>query len=158
MKILKPDIGISEKHLNISAEILSILLADEVVLYTKTRNFHWNVSGHSFMEIHKLFQSQYSETEENIDLIAERINKLGEKTIGTMQEFLEITRLKEKPKKYPLQMEMILELLNDHETIAKAIRKDVAICSAKDIGTADFLTALLEQHETTCWILRRYLS
>ena len=67
---MKPQIGISEKHLSVSIEMLSIILADEMVLYVKTRKFHWNVSGESFMELHKLFQNQYTELEETIDLIA----------------------------------------------------------------------------------------
>lgn len=157
---MKPQIGITEKHLNISIELLSILLADEMLLYVKTRKFHWNVSGESFMELHKLFQSQYAELEETIDLIAERISKLGGKTIGTMHEFNSLTRLKELPNKYPLQKEMIKELLADYETLIVHIRKDIEASNdkSKDAGTIDFLTGVMEQHETTAWILRRYLN
>lgn len=157
---MKPEIGITEKKLGKSILILSAILADEVTLYTKTRKFHWNVSGESFMELHKLFQAQYTELEESIDLTAERINKLGGHTIGTMKEFLQITRLKETPDKYPSQTEMIRELLRDHESVVVELRKNIDECSEKikDSGTADFLTGLMEQHETTAWILRRYLN
>lgn len=157
---MKPQIGITEKHLSISIELLSILLADEMLLYVKTRKFHWNVSGESFMELHKLFQNQYTELEEIIDLIAERISKLGGKTIGTMHEFNSLTRLKESPNKYPLQKEMIKELLTDYEALIIHIRKDIETSNEKnkDAGTIDFLTSVMEQHETTAWILRRYLN
>jgi starvation-inducible DNA-binding protein len=157
---MKKEIGISEKHLNISITLLSALLADEMTLYVKTRKFHWNVSGASFMELHKLFQAQYSELEETIDAIAERISKLGGKAIGTMKEFLELSRIKESPKKYPVQKEMLKELLADYDTIIVQLRKDIEECSEKnnDAGTTDFLTAILQQHETTAWVLRRYLS
>lgn len=157
---MKPEIGITEKNLGKSIDLLSIVLADEMTLYVKTRKFHWNVSGESFMELHKLFQSQYTELEETIDLIAERINKLGGKTIGTMKEFAELTRLKEAPGKYPNQKEMMKELLCDHEAVIIELRKDIAVCNEKnkDAGTTDFLTGLLEQHESTAWILRRYLN
>lgn len=157
---MKPQIGISEKHLSVSIEMLSIILADEMVLYVKTRKFHWNVSGESFMELHKLFQNQYSELEETIDLIAERIGKLGGKTIGTMHEFANLTRLKESPNKYPNQKDMMKELLEDYETLIVEIRKDIETCNEKnkDAGTVDFLTAVMEQHESTAWILRRYLN
>ena len=74
---MKPSIGITEKNLSKSTTILSQLLADEMLLYVKTRKFHWNVSGNSFMELHKLFQEQYIQIEETADLIAERITKLG---------------------------------------------------------------------------------
>lgn len=157
---MKPEIGISEKNLGKSIKLLSIILSDEMTLYIKTRKFHWNVSGESFMELHKLFQSQYTELEETIDLVAERINKLGGKTIGTMKEFCELSRLKESPDKYPSQKEMMKELLGDHEKVIIELRKDIEECNEKnkDAGTTDFLTGLMEQHETTAWILRRYLN
>ncbi|MCF8449068.1 MAG: DNA starvation/stationary phase protection protein [Taibaiella sp.] len=157
---MKPEIGITEKNLNKSVVLLSVILSDEMTLYIKTRKFHWNVSGDSFMEIHKLFQSQYTELEETIDLVAERINKLGSKTIGTMKEFSQLSRLKESPDKYPVRKEMMKELLADHESMTVALRKDIEECNdkSKDAGTADFLTGLLQQHETTSWILRRYLD
>jgi starvation-inducible DNA-binding protein len=156
---MKPNIGISENHLKNSIDLLAKSLADEVTLYTKIRKFHWNVACENFMEMHKLFQAQYTELEETIDEIAERINKLGGKTMGTMSEFLEITSIKEAPNVYPNHKEMLVELLDDHETIIKEFRKYIdASNENKDAGTADFFTGLLQQHETLAWILRRYLS
>ncbi len=156
---MAPKIGISEKNLGNSIKLLSTILADEMTLYIKTRKFHWNVSGESFMELHKLFQGQYTELEETVDLVAERISKLGGKTIGTMKEFVHHSRIKESPDKYPSQKEMLKELLENHEAIVIQLRKDIIECSDKnkDAGTADFLTGLMEQHESTAWILRRYL-
>jgi starvation-inducible DNA-binding protein len=156
---MKPSIGLSEESMHASVKLLSLLLSDEVMLYTKTRNYHWNVSGESFMELHKLFQSQYTELEETIDSVAERVGKMGGKSIGTMKEFLEQTRLKEYPGQYGTQNDMMLDLLNDHETLAVEIRKDVETSAKnKDAGTADFFTGILEQYETTAWVLRRYLN
>ncbi len=157
---MTPKIGISEKELNKSIELLSVVLADEMTLYVKTRKFHWNVCGESFMELHKLFQAQYTELEETIDLVAERIGKLGGKTIGTIKEFSALSRVKESPGKYPSQKDMLKELLSDNELVIVQLRKDIEETSNKnkDAGTADFLTGLMEQHETTAWKLRRYLS
>lgn len=157
---MKPNIGITEKNLNAINDILSIVLADEVTIYTKTRKFHWNVSGESFMELHKLFENQYKITEESIDLVAERIGKLGGKTIGTMSEFAKLTKIKEHPNKYPTSKAMLKELLDDHETVIVQLRKFVDTCDEKhnDAGTADFLTGLMEEHETIAWTLRRYLN
>src|SRR5258708_11017631 len=112
---MQPNIGIPENKLKSITSILSIVLSDEMTLYVKTRKFHWNVSGESFMELHKLFESQYKALEEDADAIAERINKLGSKTIGTMSEFMKHSSLKEAPGKYPTQKEMLHELLKDHE-------------------------------------------
>jgi len=157
---MQPHIGISEKNLKGVTSLLSVALADAAVLYTKTRKFHWNVKGESFMELHLLFEKQYTGLEEAIDEIAERINKLGEKTIGTMKEFLDLTHLKETPGKYPDRKEMIKELLQDHESIIVQLREDITQCQDefKDAGTADFLTGLMEDHETNAWKLRRYLD
>lgn len=157
---MKPNIGISQKHLTAVNELLAVVLANQVTLYSKTRKFHWNVCGESFMELHKLFEYQYKQLEESIDLTAERITKLGGKTIGTMQEFLKLTTIKEHPNKYPKSKEMIDELLQDHEIIIIQLRKDVDACSQKycDVGTTDYLTGLIEEHETIAWTLRRYLN
>lgn len=155
---MKPNIGISEKNLTQITTLLTHVLSDEMVLYVKTRKFHWNVAGESFMELHKLFEKQYDELEEAIDAIAERINKLGSKTIGTMAEFQKESSIKEAPGKYPSSNEMLKELLKDHETIIQSLRKHIDECSDKfkDAGTADFITGLMEQHETIAWTLRRY--
>ncbi|MDP4148621.1 MAG: DNA starvation/stationary phase protection protein [Bacteroidota bacterium] len=157
---MQPHLGISEKNLKGVMTLLTSGLADEAVLYTKTRKFHWNVAGESFMELHLLFEKQYTELAEAIDEIAERISKLGGHPIGTMHEFLQQTHLKEAPGKYPTRKEMIKELLSDHESIIVKLRKDIDECSDKfeDAGTADFLTGLMEDHETNAWKLRRYLD
>jgi starvation-inducible DNA-binding protein len=155
-----PKIGLSEVELEKCISLLGVVLSDEMTLYIKTRKFHWNVAGQSFMELHKLFESQYSELEQIIDNVAERIGKLGGKTIGTMNEFSLLTRIVEHPNKYPVQNAMLTELLNDHKTIIYELRKDIDICNNEchDAGTADMLTGILQQHETIAWILRRYLS
>ena len=157
---MKPNIGIPEKKLNAITQLLSVVLSGEVILYTKTRKFHWNVNGESFMELHKLFENQYKQLEESIDETAERINKLGSNTIGTMQEFGKLSGIKENPGKYPSSKEMIAELLADHETVIVQLRKYVSDCAEKynDAGTADFLTGLMKEHETIAWTLRRYLK
>ena len=157
---MKTQIGISDKNLKNSSSVLSTILSNEMTLYIKTRKFHWNVTGESFMELHKLFEGQYKELEEAIDEVAERIGKLGHKTIGTMQEFSKLATIKEHPGKHDSSKEMLKELLKDHETIIVELRKDIEDCveKNKDAGTADFLTGLMEHHETTAWILRRYLN
>ena len=112
------------------------------------------------MELHKLFEKQYKQLEEAIDEIAERINKLGAPTPGTLQEFIKMGSIKEAPGKYPNQQQMLLELLKDHEAVIVQLRKNIEDCDEKygDIGTADFLTDLIREHETIAWTLRRYIK
>lgn len=157
---MKPKIGISEKHLTSSVAVLSAVLADEMVLYIKTRNCHWNVSGESFMELHKLFEAQYQSLEVSVDAVAERIGKLGSPTPGSMKEYLSLTSLKEAPGVKTPSKDMIALLLHDHESLAIELRTSIVEVSTtfNDLGTADFLTGLLEEHETVAWMLRRYLA
>ena len=157
---MKLNIGITDLKIKTTTDLLNVALSSEMSLYIKTRKAHWNVAGDSFMELHKLFESQYKRLEEYIDEIAERIGKLGVKTIGTMKEFSAAATLKESPGKYPSQKNMLDELLEDHETVIKQLRKQITACDEKhgDAGTADFLTGLMEDHETIAWILRRYLN
>jgi starvation-inducible DNA-binding protein len=112
------------------------------------------------MEFHLLFEGQYKKLEVAIDETAERIGKLGGKTIGTLKEFAELTVIKESPNEYPEQKDMLKELIADHETIIIQLRKDVDSSEEenKDAGTADFLTGLMLEHETMAWKLRRYLE
>jgi len=155
-----PKIGITEDHLKKANTLLSVVLSDEMTLYVKTRKFHWNVAGESFMELHKLFEAQYTELEAIIDAVAERIGKLGGKTIGTMNEFTRLSRIVEHPDQYPNQKSMLTELLSNHESMVAELRKDIDLSTDEnhDAGTADLLTGIMQQHETIAWILRRYLG
>lgn len=157
---MSPNIGITTKDLKKSTAILATVLSNEMTLYVKTRKFHWNISGNSFMELHKLFEDQYRVLENNIDEVAERISQLGEKTIGTMKEFIDNSTLKESPKEYVSQKEMLAELLQDHEQLITEFREYIPVFDEEthDIGSADFVTGLLQQHEKMAWILRRYLD
>jgi starvation-inducible DNA-binding protein len=151
-------IGIESKDRQAVAKILHKILADEYILLVKTKNCHWNVVGPNFAELHKLFDDQYGQISGFADDVAERARALGEKTIGTMEEFLKFSNLRESPGKYPQAQAMIESLLNDHETVIRELRKDLEACSAKykDTGTSDFLTGLMEEHEKIAWMLRSY--
>ena len=157
---MKPDLGIKEQNLTEINDLLNHVLADGNVLYIKLRKFHWNLSGDNFMELHKLFEEQYDAVAEAIDEVAERISTLGGVAIGTTSEFAELSLLIENPGKIPTNQEMIKELVNDHETIVKSLRKFVDDTEEKygDKGTSDFLTGLMQTHEKMAWKLRKYFK
>jgi starvation-inducible DNA-binding protein len=154
------NIGLTDKQRDGVVGILNAALSDEFVLYTKTRNFHWNVTGSQFNDLHKFFEAQYEELEGFIDDVAERARALGGVAVGSMQGFLKHTRLKESTGVSPSAMEMIAELLKDHETIIRQLREDIKKVGDKfsDEGTADFLTGNMEAHEKMAWMLRAFLS
>ena len=159
-EIQRQNIGLSEEDRKGIINILSKILADEYLLFTKTRNYHWNVVGPHFHDLHKFFESQYEEVDGKIDEIAERIRSLGGNTIATMMEFIQNTRLQENPGEYSEARTMVSKLLLDHESIIRALRDDVTVCFDKyhDIGTQDFITGLIEDHEKMAWMLRSIIS
>ena len=157
---MKPNIGLADKDREGVVKILNTVLADEYVLYTKTKNYHWNVVGPQFHDLHKFLDAQYEELADIVDDVAERARSLGGPALGTLGEFLKQTRLKEQPGQYPGAREMIANLLADHEALIRTLRVDLETCVERyhDIGTNDFLTGLMEKHEKMAWMLRACLE
>lgn len=154
------NIGLTKKNAQGVAQILEQTMSDEYVLSVKTKNYHWNVTGPQFNELHKFFDEQYEEIDEFIDEVAERIRSLGIKTIGSMVDFLKNARLKEDTTVSQNTTTMLNNLLNDHEELIRNLRNDLTTCDEKfaDAGNADFLTGLMEKHEKIAWMLRAFLS
>jgi starvation-inducible DNA-binding protein len=149
--------GLNAHQIKISTDHLSTVLANEFVLYTKARNYHWNVTSNNFMEFHKLFEDQYTQIALIKDDVAERIRALGEKAIGSMQEFIAFSKLEEDLSHKRTDKEMVENLIKDHEAIIIALRPMIEeIEQNEDISTVDFLTGLMESHEKMAWMLRSY--
>jgi starvation-inducible DNA-binding protein len=159
MSIATAEIGIAEKQRQAVVAILNTVLADEFVLYTKSRRFHWNVQGPNFSELHDLFQKQYEQLSQIVDDVAERARALDGVAAGSLEEYLRLTRLNEEPTRSYDARGMIAALLADHETLIRSLRRDLRTCSDQhgDEGTMDFLTGLMQAHEKTAWMLRAYL-
>ena len=157
---MKPNIEIAEGHLKAAALLLNTLLADEYLLYTKTRNAHWNIQGPNFIELHKFFESQYDALDIIIDDVAERVRALGHFALGSLKDFTAITRLSEHNHDFSDQKHIIQTLLEDHESLIRSLRNEIAVTGDehKDLGTADFMTGLMEQHEKMAWMLRSHLA
>lgn len=152
-------IGIDAKNRKAVSTRLNILLANEFVLYAKTLKYHWNVVGRNFGPLHTLFNNQYEAILEIVDSTAERVRALDFIAFGTLKEFLADATLKEESGKNPNDMGMIKNLLNDHETIIRQIREDIAFTNqANDMGTNNYLCDLIEKHEKMAWILRAHLT
>lgn len=158
---MKSQIGIGSKETQAITEILSPLLADEFVLYLKTRNAHWNVEGPDFHAVHVYFEQLYTELEAMIDEAAERIRKLGHYAPATFKEYLKLAHLTEEKFKKNDSMTYMKSLLMDHESIILYLRASLIKISENfeyDFGTEDYLTSLLEYHEKTAWMLRSHLK
>ncbi len=156
---MKINIGLEEKNRKAVSEILNQVLSGEYVLYTKTRNFHWNVMGPQFNDLHKFFEAQYETLDGIIDEVAERVRALGERALGGLSEFLASSSIQDAPKKNLKSQEMLQELLSDHEILIQDLRKYLKVCESEgDMGSNDFLTGVMEEHEKMAWMLRSFLS
>jgi starvation-inducible DNA-binding protein len=156
---MQPQIGLEKETRHRVIESLQHLLADEVVLYLKTRNFHWNVEGAQFYQLHKLFEAQYEELDEIMDNVAERIRALGGYAAGSMHEYAKLTRLPEVTGSGHADARMEVLLLRDQETVIQSLRALVdAFGEWGDAGTQDFVTGLMEDHEKMAWMLRSQRS
>jgi len=157
---MNTNIGISPKNLQAVSTELTKLLADEFVLYTKTRNAHWNVEGSDFHSMHVFFEQQYNQLDDYMDSVAERIRQLGHYAPATLQSFLALTHLTEKLGEKNDSLGFIKELLIDHENIIIFLRENINRFANEygDAGTSDFITGLMEKHEATAWMLRAHLK
>ncbi|MGC1479821.1 MAG: DNA starvation/stationary phase protection protein [Chthoniobacterales bacterium] len=154
------DIGLDQQARDGVVTVLSQVLADAHVLYIKTRNLHWNLVGPRFHSLHEFYEEQYTTLATNIDKIAERIRMVGGESPGSMAEFLEHARLKEQKGGRIDGTKSLELLLADNEAIIRDLREDIEKCEDEfgDVGTADFLTALIQVHEEAAWMLRSYLG
>jgi starvation-inducible DNA-binding protein len=151
----KANVGLTDDQSKAVVALLRKTLADEFVLYLKTRNYHWNVTGPHFNDLHKFFESQYEQLDEKIDDTAEAIRWFGAGAPGSMVDMLAETRLKEDTGTAVPAVQMVKSLLADHEALIGNLRSDLdAAANAGAADVADYLTGLLEDHEKMAWMLR----
>lgn len=157
---MKTTIGITDDNRQAVANELAKLLADEYVLYTKTRNAHWNIEGADFYDKHKFFETQFEQLDDIIDSVAERIRSIGHYASATLKSFLELTHLTEVTREKNDGQGFLNELLIDHESIIIHCRENIYRFANdyKDAGTSDFITQLMETHEKMAWFLRSHLK
>lgn len=154
------NIGISEKNRKHVAYELTKILADEFVLFTKTKNAHWNVEGIDFYDKHKLFEEQANQLNDSVDNVAERIRTLGHFAPASLKSYLELTQLSESNSAKNSSKDFITALLADHESIIISLRQNINIFANDydDLGTSDFIIGLMQDHEKMAWLLRTMLK
>ncbi|MES2624747.1 MAG: Dps family protein [Pseudomonadota bacterium] len=154
MKKQPIDIGIDEKQRLQIAEGLKELFADSYTLYLQTHNFHWNVTGPQFRELHLMFEEQYNELALAVDLVAERIRTLGVYAPGTYKALSSLSNIKE-TQDIPAANDMLVLLTKGHEQIVKTCRKVLKVAQkGNDESTASLVSDRMVLHEKTAWMLR----
>lgn len=157
---MKIEIGITESNRQHIANELAKILADETVLYIKTKNAHWNIEGPDFYDKHKFFETQFGELDTLIDSVAERIRTIGHYAPASLKSYLDLTHLTEQSSEKIDSQGFIKELLEDHESIIIVLRENIRAFASDyhDLGTSDFITGLMETHEKMAWFLRSHLN
>ena len=148
------DIGIEDAARHQIADGLKRLLADSYTLYLQTHNFHWNVTGPQFRELHLMFEEHYTELATAVDEIAERIRTLGVAAPGTYRAFTEYSAIDE-IEGIPTASEMVSILNKGHEQVVRTSRQVLATAQdAEDESTAALVSDRMRVHEKTAWMLR----
>jgi starvation-inducible DNA-binding protein len=130
------------------------LVADAYVLYVKTKNFHWHISGPNFRDYHLMLDEQAEQIFNSLDPLAERARKLGQPTLRSLKHILELTSLKENDQPFVSPAQMLNELCADNVTVAKAMREAHTVCDdAEDVATASLLEVYIDETEKRIWFL-----
>jgi starvation-inducible DNA-binding protein len=148
------NIGINEQDRIEIANGLKHLLADSYTLYLQTHNFHWNVSGPRFRDLHLMFEEHYTELATAVDEIAERIRTLGVAAPGTYKAFSELSSIDEVDG-VPDAETMVEILTASHEQLVRTARKVLKTAQdADDESSAALVSDRMRVHEKTAWMLR----
>lgn len=152
------NIGISEHDRQDVANNLKKLLADSYSLYLQTHNFHWNVTGPMFPQLHGMFETQYMELSVAVDEIAERIRSLGIAAPGTYKAFTELSSINEVDG-VPVASEMVRLLTLGHEQVVRTCRLALSVAQkADDESSASLISDRMRTHEKIAWMLRALIA
>lgn len=157
---MKPATAIQNQNNEVLVTFLNLLLAEEYVLYTKTRTAHWNVDGLNNFELHVFLENQYTRLDEIIDEIAVRIRSLGHFALGSLKDFLSVSQMSDDNDDLSNSGQTFEILLHDHEAIIRMILHETDPISHQlnDANTAEFLSKILGEHQKMVWMLKSFLT
>ena len=136
------------------SEEVNALVADAFRLYVKTKNFHWHMSGPHFRDYHLMLDEQGEQIFASIDPLAERVRKLGGRTIHSIGEIASRSHLKDNDADFVSPADMLKELVSDNKAMAAAMRKAHEVCDEhKDVATASLLEVYIDETERRTWFL-----
>ncbi|MGH6872168.1 MAG: Dps family protein [Rhizomicrobium sp.] len=145
---------LSEKAVKEISRSLNALLADAFALYLKTKNFHWHVSGPNFRDYHLLFDEHAEQIFETTDEIAERVRKIGGRTLHSIGEIGRSQHVKDNDEEFVAPGDMVRELMDDNKTMMRRMRDAHELCEKhEDVATASLLETFLDGTERRNWFL-----
>lgn len=151
----------NQKEQKLSAGVLNKLLANSSVLLVQTLNYHWNIVGPEFHDYHLLFDKQYNQLFESMDLLAERVRAVQGVALGSMSAMIKAATLKEDATgKVPTPKQMVTKLFEQYEYQVAEYRDAIKLLEkdTDDFGTVNMLEELLVKHEKAVWMLRSLLG
>jgi starvation-inducible DNA-binding protein len=145
---------LSDEAIEQVTEALNGLLADTFALYVKTKNFHWHVSGPHFRDYHLLLDEQAAQIEDSVDILAERVRKIGGTTIRSIGHIAKLQRVKDNDEEVVLPGDMLAELMADNKAHIHNMRDAHKIADEhEDVATASLLENFIDEAEKRCWFL-----
>ena len=145
---------LSANAANIIAAELNHLLADSFSLYIKTKNFHWHMSGPHFRDYHLMLDEQSDQIFATADPLAERVRKLGGRTLRSIGQIAKLARIKDNDADFVSPVAMLEELMADNKAVAASMRKAHALCDEHDdVATASLLEVYIDETERRTWFL-----
>jgi starvation-inducible DNA-binding protein len=133
---------------------LNSVLADVFVLYMKTKNFHWHLSGPHFRDYHLMFDEHADQLFAMTDDIAERVRKIGGGTIRSIGQIARLQRISDNDADYVDAPDMVAELREDNRALLASLREAHELCDdAKDVATTSLLEVWIDQTERRVWFL-----
>ena len=150
-------IGLDNKKIEGVVKSLNDYLANLNLLYVKIHNLHWNIQGHSFFQLHSVFEGYYEGVAKSLDEVAERILTLGSRPSASMKEYMEIGTIKELESKGLAGDEAIGILETDFLAMLNDSREILSMAEdAKDQGTVDLMARLIAEYEKALWMIKSY--
>lgn len=130
------------------------LIADAFALYVKTKNFHWHLAGSHFRDYHLLFDEHAEQILESVDVLAERVRKVGGTTIRSIGHIAQLQTVEDSNEDFVTPLDMVTRLMEDNQNYAKALRDAHDVCDdAKDYATVSEIEVLIDQTERRKWFL-----
>ena len=146
--------GLSNKSTQAVATELNKLVADAFALYVKTKNFHWHMSGPHFRDYHVMLDEQSDQIFAAIDPLAERVRKLGGKTLRSISHIAKLSRIKDDDRDFVPPLEMLQELVADNKSVAANMRAAHKVCDDNDdVASASLLEIYIDETERRTWFL-----
>lgn len=150
---------LTSKQVEAIAGAVNPLIGDAFAAYIKTKNFHWHLSGPHFRDYHLLFDEHAESILASIDVLAERMRKIGATTVRSIGHVAKLQTIDDDDDDFVPAREMVQRLMNDNNTMAKAIRAAIEVCDNNfDTPTGNLLQEILDQTERRKWFLFEILQ